>query len=665
MATTQVLTENGNQPAETKKLIQNTYEDISVTINKLNKQFTDKPSSTLINNVSKNLEDYRQQLLKTTQDVVNDNSAASQENNQRIRDAFSRLQQVITQLKTKIENDLSSNTNHEKITTALYERIESALPQPVTTVIPAAIINDASEEDNSPEVTQEPSIDSETSDTVNAEQQATETTSTSNTESNSQQISENDPAESSSTIEIAQSIEAEPTTVIANKEETSRPLSLAESKTEILLAVKTSLQNNKFMEGINTRVALLKQIHQYQNIINAAQVKYLENISADRTVKIPELSFDNNVLSAFNYTELANSVNNQANQSNQILLETTKQTDDASSTQANRIQDNKRAITNNSEALLKNIQRLSQLKAAPKANKQEHETPLILIIAGLCTLLVMITFSIKLVKKYNTSNNTISNALNKITKGDFSFRLNPEDSSELFSDNYNEAMGELETKINRLQQEIVSLENNIPVVDHSEENAQLQEALDNLQAVQEQHDFYAENVKSEHIILNEKLQTMMKGTKAGQAELNSTVTSIQKLESDIEKTNDVITTLKQNSEEIGKVVDVIRGIADQTNLLALNAAIEAARAGEQGRGFAVVADEVRTLASRTQQSTEEIERMIDNVQAVTGDAVSSMSQGSKQVEVSLKNANKAASSMSDVDTIIMQISESQQDVNKI
>jgi len=665
MATTQVLTENGNQPAETKKLIQNTYEDISVTINKLNKQFTDKPSSTLINNVSKNLEDYRQQLLKTTQDVVNDNSAASQENNQRIRDAFSRLQQVITQLKTKIENDLSSSTNHEKITTALYEHIESTFPQPVTAVIPAAIINDAPEEDNSPEVTQEPSIDSETSDTVNAEQQATEITSTSNTESSSQQISENDPAESASTIEIAQSIEAEPTTAIANEEETSRPPSPAESKTEILLAVKTSLQNNKFMEGINTRVALLKQIHQYQNIINAAQVKYLENISADRTVKIPELSFDNNVLSAFNYTELANSVNNQANQSNQILLETTKQTDDASSTQANRIQDNKRAITNNSEALLKNIQRLSQLKAAPKANKQEHETPLILIIAGLCTLLVMITFSIKLVKKYNSSNNTISNALNKITRGDFSFRLNPEDSSELFTDNYNEAMGELETKINHLQQEIVSLENNIPVVDHSEENAQLQEALDNLQAVQEQHDFYAENVKSEHIILNEKLQTMMKGTKAGQAELNSTVTSIQKLESDIEKTNDVITTLKQNSEEIGKVVDVIRGIADQTNLLALNAAIEAARAGEQGRGFAVVADEVRTLASRTQQSTEEIERMIDNVQAVTGDAVSSMSQGSKQVEVSLKNANKAASSMSDVDTIIMQISESQQDVNKI
>ena len=127
----------------------------------------------------------------------------------------------------------------------------------------------------------------------------------------------------------------------------------------------------------------------------------------------------------------------------------------------------------------------------------------------------------------------------------------------------------------------------------------------------------------------------------GEAVMQSTIHSITAIRSEITSTAEVVRRLEGDSERIGKVLDVIRGIADQTNLLALNAAIEAARAGEAGRGFAVVADEVRTLAQRTAESTAEIHQIIDSVQTGAVNAVRAIESGQQRSEQGVEQVTEA------------------------
>jgi len=144
--------------------------------------------------------------------------------------------------------------------------------------------------------------------------------------------------------------------------------------------------------------------------------------------------------------------------------------------------------------------------------------------------------------------------------------------------------------------------------------------------------------------------------KQGRVVVSSMVRSIDELASEVERASSVIRQLESDVGNVSKILDVIKAIAEQTNLLALNAAIEAARAGEQGRGFAVVADEVRTLASRTQQSTAEIRQVIEKLQLAAHSAVDVMQSSQQRASSGVNQANAAGTSLQSITERIEAIS---------
>jgi methyl-accepting chemotaxis protein len=146
-------------------------------------------------------------------------------------------------------------------------------------------------------------------------------------------------------------------------------------------------------------------------------------------------------------------------------------------------------------------------------------------------------------------------------------------------------------------------------------------------------------------------------SKTGQQEVSQTISSITVLAGEIERASGNLTEFKQESTNIGGVLDVIKGIAEQTNLLALNAAIEAARAGEQGRGFAVVADEVRSLATRTQESTAEIQVIIERLQAGAERVAAAMEAGRESGQATVEQAGRAGSALESITAAVETIKD--------
>ncbi|QUM78089.1 methyl-accepting chemotaxis protein [Moritella sp. 24] len=152
---------------------------------------------------------------------------------------------------------------------------------------------------------------------------------------------------------------------------------------------------------------------------------------------------------------------------------------------------------------------------------------------------------------------------------------------------------------------------------------------------------YASNASAEASSANREAET-------GTVVVEKTIEAIHELAAEVKTASKVIDELDSHTSNVGVILDTIRGIADQTNLLALNAAIEAARAGEQGRGFAVVADEVRTLASRTQDSTQEIQQVLEELQRASRGAVEAMQRGMSKADMGVEQSSSAGDSLTSI-----------------
>ncbi|MGB1800329.1 MAG: methyl-accepting chemotaxis protein [Gammaproteobacteria bacterium] len=213
--------------------------------------------------------------------------------------------------------------------------------------------------------------------------------------------------------------------------------------------------------------------------------------------------------------------------------------------------------------------------------------------------------------------------------------------------------------------EIVNMSNELNVLSNAAEQLSQVSASTTEDVVQQKNAteeiFQGVQQATQHLVdMNERAGQAANGAKKADEDLGSVDQEVRKtndiVNKMVENTNgifDVIKKLEGESVNIGNVVTVIREIADQTNLLALNAAIEAARAGEQGRGFAVVADEVRTLASRTQESTEEIQNMVESLRHGSNEASAAIESG---LEISKKSAEQSERAHSSISNVVEEIS---------
>ena len=660
--TTHVLDHISKPTDLTVKTLKNDLNYNNEAFSAIKSDFSSTTNTDTVNKLEQQLAQYNQHILSVI-NPKNTKQSGSDLNDllEQRRSLQANLDQLIESLRNSIKENMNNTAEAEQALSLLHSEYSQAflfnnLPAPAAgeenpaEVKPAEVVAETKATEAAPEVaTDTPAAEAKPAEVI-AETKATEA---------APEVATDTPAVEAKPAEViaeAKATEAAPEVAATDTETTSEtaPVEIPEAIKEIIKVkvIPQEIRNQwQLLSNLYVIKLQLSQLDEYllraqisSNSDNAAVTALLNAIDT-------ELGQLQNTTIASNYESEINSLKSGMSAFGNSIPGLLKNT--VSSNKQSTVHPVIYQLSTINTELIKQLSALDQ-RVIPSENKETSlESYLALTIAMLAACFACITV-FRLGRDHKQIRRAWDNSITHIKTGS----LENDEGNSQYSREFNQAMEPITNKISALEQELEimsmqdSSQSDETSILHEQEN---QAAMDQIQSLQDHINLLEQNLSSATTDIDTKLEDVLSNSNKGKKELGDTVTSLQRLVTDIENAGKIIDELKEHSQEIGHVVVVIRGIAEQTNLLALNAAIEAARAGEQGRGFAVVADEVRTLASRTQQSTEEIESMIVNVQSATEHAVSSMSQGRSQVDNSLENANQAVLSISSIDTSIEDI----------